>query len=333
MILIFTIQYDFSSTSIVQLLTLMGQKVVRINADDSVHKFEKIGIDGSIYFKNTVTNESINLSKVKSCWWRRTGISQSHFFNGEKEFNIHQSELTFLREKKIDYFFDEFISLKEYIFNSLYQTTPINLGKPLFNLNRLSVLDIARRNNLKVPNYEVITNGEQLIATRQSLGKSVTKAISNGVQWESEDSRFYTYTELIEEHFYEKNLNSTYFPSLITGLIEKELEIRTFYIDGSFFSMAIFSQSDKKTSIDFRKYTNNRNEPFNLPENIQENLKNIFAELQLNCGSVDLILDKNGDYIFLEINPVGQYAMTSLPCNYNLDRKIANYLLNGTIRN
>ncbi|WP_428228619.1 grasp-with-spasm system ATP-grasp peptide maturase [Flavobacterium sp.] len=333
MILIFTIQYDFSSTSIVQLLTLMGHSVVRINADDSVHKFERIGSDGSIYFKNTITNESINLSKVTACWWRRTGISQNHFFSGEKEFNINQSELTFLKEKKIDYFFDEFMSLKEYIFNSLYRTTEINLGKPLFNLNRLLVLDVARRNNLKVPDYEVIINGEQLLATKQSLGRSVTKAISNGVQWESENCRFYTYTELIEDDFYERSVNTNFFPSLVTGLIEKELEIRTFYIDGSFFSMAIFSQSDKKTSIDFRKYTNNRNEPYKLPFDVEEKLKNIFTDLELNCGSADLILDKNGEYIFLEINPVGQYAMTSLPCNYNLDKKIANYLINGNIRN
>lgn len=260
-------------------------------------------------------------------------IAQSHFFREEKEFNINQSQLAFLREKKVDYFFDEFISLKEYIFNSLYRTTEINLGKPLFNLNRLLVLDIARRNNLKIPDYEVVINGKQLLATKQSLGTSVTKAISNGVQWESENYRFYTYTELIEDSFYEKSVNATFFPSLVTRLIEKELEIRTFYIDGSFFSMAIFSQSDRKTSIDFRKYTNNRNEPYKLPTYIEEKLKSIFAELELNCGSADLILDKRGNYIFLEINPVGQYAMTSLPCNYNLDKKIANYLINGNIRN
>jgi ATP-GRASP peptide maturase of grasp-with-spasm system len=332
MILIFTIKYDFSSTSVVELLTSMGHNVVRINSDDSTHKFERIG-DGSIYFKNTITNKTINLSKVKSCWWRRTGIAENQFFNEKKENNIKHSQLQFLKKKNIDYFFDEYASLKEYIFNSVYRTTDINLGKPQFNLNRLLVLDMARRHKLKVPNYEVIVNGNQLRETKKSLGNSVTKAISNGVKWESKNYRFYTYTELLEDSFYEKSADDNFFPSLITGLVKKELEIRTFYIDGSFFSMAIFSQSDKQTSIDFRKYSNNRNEPYKLPAAIEENLKNLFDELELNCGSADFILDKNGNYIFLEINPVGQYAMTSIPCNYNLDRKIANYLINGNIRN
>ncbi|MBS7234127.1 grasp-with-spasm system ATP-grasp peptide maturase [Flavobacterium psychroterrae] len=332
MILIFTIKYDFSSTSVVQLLTSMGYEVVRINADDSTHKFERIS-DGSIYFKNTITNKTINLSKVTSCWWRRAGLAEHQFFNGNKEYNIDQEKLAFLREKKVDYFYDEYLSLKEYIFNSIYNSTVINLGRPQFNLNRLLVLDIARSNNLKVPDYELVVSGNQLFETKKTLGPSVTKAISNGVKWESENYRFYTYTELLEDSFYERNGNVTFFPSLITSLIEKELEIRTFYIDGSFFSMAIFSQSDKQTSIDFRKYSNNRNEPYKLPFEVEAKLENIFRELKLNCGSADLILDKNGEYIFLEINPVGQYAMTSIPCNYNLDRKIANYLINGNIRN
>ena len=58
----------------------------------------------------------------------------------------------------------------------------------------------------------------------------------------------------------------------------------------------------------------------------------VFAELNLNCGSVDMIVDKNGEYVFLEINPVGQYGMVNEPCNYNLDHLIANYLIHGRTR-
>jgi hypothetical protein len=31
--------------------------------------------------------------------------------------------------------------------------------------------------------------------------------------------------------------------------------------------------------------------------------------------------------VFLEVNPTGQYGMVSDPCNYYLDKKIAEYLI------
>ena len=31
--------------------------------------------------------------------------------------------------------------------------------------------------------------------------------------------------------------------------------------------------------------------------------------------------------VFLEVNPVGQFGMVSLPCNYQLEKRIAQYLI------
>jgi len=49
-------------------------------------------------------------------------------------------------------------------------------------------------------------------------------------------------------------------------------------------------------------------------------------KINLDNGSIDIIVDNNGKYYFLEINPVGQFGMVSIPCNYYLEKKIANYL-------
>ncbi|MDM1050110.1 hypothetical protein [Sphingobacterium hotanense] len=45
--------------------------------------------------------------------------------------------------------------------------------------------------------------------------------------------------------------------------------------------------------------------------------------LGFNTGSIDLILTPDGDYVFLEINPEGQFGMVSHPCNYFLEREMA----------
>ena len=58
-------------------------------------------------------------------------------------------------------------------------------------------------------------------------------------------------------------------------------------------------------------------------------LNKLYKKLDLNTGSTDFMVDKDGNYVFLEINPVGQFQMTSAPCNFNIEQKIANYLVYG----
>ena len=45
--------------------------------------------------------------------------------------------------------------------------------------------------------------------------------------------------------------------------------------------------------------------------------------LYLNFGSLDFIVDKNYNFYFLEINPVGQFGMTSTPNNYQIEKEVA----------
>jgi glutathione synthase/RimK-type ligase-like ATP-grasp enzyme len=119
------------------------------------------------------------------------------------------------------------------------------------------------------------------------------------------------------------------FPSLIQEYIEKEYEVRVFYLDGVCYSMAIFSQNDTQTSVDFRQYNRkkpNRNVPYHLPVSLQEKVEKIMTSLRLNTGSLDFIRSVNGEYFFLEINPAGQYGMMSQRCNYNLEKKVAEWL-------
>jgi len=93
--------------------------------------------------------------------------------------------------------------------------------------------------------------------------------------------------------------------------------------------MAIFSQKNNQTSIDFRKYDSqipNRTIPYKLPVWVEKQLTSLFHKLGLNTGSVDLILTPNEEYVFLEINPVGQFGMVSYPCNYYLEKEVAKLL-------
>jgi glutathione synthase/RimK-type ligase-like ATP-grasp enzyme len=133
--------------------------------------------------------------------------------------------------------------------------------------------------------------------------------------------------DFLESHSNEKISTSQMFQQMI----DKDIEIRAFYIDNEIYSMAIFSQDDATTSVDFRNYNNkypNRTVPYKLPDRMHNMVLKLFSKLKLSTGSVDLIKNTKGDYYFLEVNPVGQFLMVSDPCNYFLDKKVADYLIN-----
>jgi glutathione synthase/RimK-type ligase-like ATP-grasp enzyme len=113
-------------------------------------------------------------------------------------------------------------------------------------------------------------------------------------------------------------------------LVEKEYELRVFALAGELYAMAIFSQSDPQTRTDFRRYNRekpNRTVPFRLAPETAERIRRLLADLGLETGSLDLLQARDGRELFLEVNPVGQFGMVSKPCNYHLERKVAELLL------
>lgn len=92
--------------------------------------------------------------------------------------------------------------------------------------------------------------------------------------------------------------------------------------------MAITDISNNNTNIDFRKnYDHIRSIPFALPLDIEEKIKLLMSKLSLDYGAIDLILDQNDSLYFLEVNPYGQLEMVSAPCNYNIEKEIADILI------
>lgn len=335
MILIFTTDNELSTLEVAKRLKFFNKETYIINPQENIFKFSNINKHG-IYFYNIIEKKEINLLNASACWWRRTGLGIENFFDINSSYNNLVSDkhnLIEILKGKQGILNSEFIALKEYIFDRIYKTSNVNLGHPnLFGLNRLKILDLAKKHGFTIPYFEVLAN-TKYFANSDIDEKFVTKAIDNGIYHVVDEKSYYSYTELQQKSNY-INKEVSIFPSLVMNLIEKKFEIRTFYIDGYFYSMAIFSQTNKQTEVDFRKYSEtkpNRNEPFKLPKEIEEKLNNLFREIGLNTGSVDFIVDKNDNYVFLEINPVGQYGMTSEPCNYNLDDVIAKYLIYGTV--
>lgn len=322
MIILLSSEFDYSTNLVAKWLDSANQPFLRINKESSKYRLDSIG-NNKIYILNRDTNERINLLDAHSCWWRRNGISGilPTPFSDDKEL----SELLNVKIK------NEYNSLVDYIQITLYNKCRINLGTPSFNLNRLRILDLAGQAGLVIPEWIVTGSSRHILNYQQESQSVVTKAIDNGIYDEFKNKRYYTYTELLEPCFFSDENPMELFPSLITKTIKKKFEVRSFFLADKFYSMAIFSQQDESTIIDFRKGNgSSQTEPYQLPLLIENQLRTLFKRISLNSGSADFIVTDTNIHVFLEINPVGQFAMTSIPCNYNLHKKVANYLVYGT---
>lgn len=198
--------------------------------------------------------------------------------------------------------------------------------------SRLENLKIAHSIGMTIPRFYVVSSKHDVLAIigHNGFSKYVTKPISYPIKVKFGDSLYSAYTEIMTKEIFEL-LPEHFFPSLLMKKIEKVFEIRIFFLAGEFYKMAIWSQEDKQTAVDFRRYNfdkPNRTVPFKLPSHVQIRIEKLMECLNLNTGSIDMILDKYGRYVFLEVNPEGQFGMVSTPCNYYLHREIAKKLIN-----
>lgn len=195
--------------------------------------------------------------------------------------------------------------------------------------NKIYDLFLAQKVGLKTPDSLVTNIKKDLLSFFGQHKRIITKSLTVYPML-FYDNHVYSSNKTIivtQEHI--DHLDETFAISLFQEYTEKKIEIRIFYFEGRFFSMAIFSQNDPKTQIDFRNYNNenpNRNIPFKLPKKIEKKLKKIIKIKQLDSCSIDLIVTPENEFVFLEINPQGQFEWISYYCNYHIEKKIANHI-------
>lgn len=213
--------------------------------------------------------------------------------------------------------------------NIIFEVKKINQIPKLQSsyVNKLFNLYLAKSIGLLIPDSIVTNSIDEVQEFQRQYQKILTKPIFEAPTYQKDDKVFIFKNDLLNASKIEFS-DDIVFPSLIQRYIDKKYEIRSFYLFGKFYSMAIFSQNDKQTSIDFRNYNSkkpNRRVPYLLPVDIEEKLRTFMEKLDLNTGSFDIIKATDDKYYFLEVNPVGQFGMVSYPCNYFLEEKMINH--------
>lgn len=97
-------------------------------------------------------------------------------------------------------------------------------------------------------------------------------------------------------------------PCVLQEYIEKQFELRVTIIGHSVFTAHLDSQSNAGTSIDWRHYDVKMPvKEGSLPVDVERRCVRFMESYGLAFSTMDLIVTRTGDYIFLENNPNGQW--------------------------
>lgn len=314
-IVIFSEDMDPTTTLVMQWVLSLDFDVIRINKDDPNFQIVYLSTE---CVKIKTTYRSCLIKKGDVFWFRRAGAF-SVFYTGKKnEKDVNSETFCFLERQE---------AWRALIYWGL------RFGKCLDNpfkadVNKLDVLIKAEDLGIQIPAWILTGSRKELRLFAEKYDKIATKNFTT-LQYTHKKKA----VKILTGCLFPKDISNvpiSFSPMIFQQYIEKKYELRCFLLCNRLYSMAIFSQQDDKTRIDFRNYNTqnpNRCHPYQLPLAIEKKIIRLAHLLGLDTASFDILIDRNDNLYFLEVNPVGQFGMVSYPCNYNLEKKIAEHLV------
>jgi ATP-GRASP peptide maturase of grasp-with-spasm system len=323
MVIIISINGEISTNDVIRWLRKFNEKVIRINFGDFMNGNYNISVRMSNNnFLISFNGEEIDQDMLKnsSVWLRK--LSRFFSINDAKNLKEKMPGISPHIEKE----FNTFSNSLMYLLKDARFLCTVEAK----DLNKMDVLKLAKEAGLKIPDTILTNSKVELSEYLKEHGKCITKCITDGISIGLGDDDYYFLSTSLLSQENLKNIPDFFVPSIVQNYIEKEFEIRIFYLDGQFFSVAIFSQQREHTKIDFRMIDKDKQSvrmtPFELPEEIKSKIRQLMKKLNLNTGSIDMIYTPQKEYYFLEVNPAGQYMWVDYYGNYYIDKHIAKFL-------
>ena len=125
------------------------------------------------------------------------------------------------------------------------------------------------------------------------------------------------------------SITSVPYPLQIQERIDKQLDLRITIAGKQVFTCALYSQENPLTTLDSGKtlFENLRHESYQLPKEVENLCFELCRRNNLNHAAIDMALDKNGKYVFFELNPYGEYLWIEEKTGLPISEGMANLLM------
>ncbi|MBX9253670.1 MvdC family ATP-grasp ribosomal peptide maturase [Desmonostoc muscorum CCALA 125] len=199
--------------------------------------------------------------------------------------------------------------------------------------NKLRQLRVASEVGLVIPRTLVTNNAEQAREFFVEANKKMVTKLLRPLSYGMEASSFFMYTSVVKEQDLVDAETLRYCPAVFQEQIPKELELRAVYVNGNLFVGALNASEYAESTQDWRRGTKEvlTWHPYQLPDKLIRCLDAFMARFGLLFGAFDFIKTPSGEYVFLEINPTGEWGMLERDLDYSISGAIADALLSKNV--
>lgn len=320
-ILIVTGESDSTADLMVLHLGERGIPFERFHPQDlprDAHVTLRFGPDHPPIGRMTSFGETIDWSQIGSVWYRRP-----------EPFSLSGG----LGSEEREFAYHECVSVMQGAwrsFDAFWVNHPDRIrvaeSKPL-------QLTLAGRLGFTVPRTVFTNDPDEVRALWEECGGAIVyKTMTQGVLGRELQRSVYT-NRVGAEHLARADLLRNA-PGLFQEEIPKVADLRITVIGDRLFPVEIRSQTDPDARVDWRRGEVPRMEhvPCEVPDTVARACLALDRSLGLAYSAIDMVLTPDGRYVFLEINPSGQFGWIESVTGLPLIETLADLLVAGADR-
>lgn len=196
--------------------------------------------------------------------------------------------------------------------------------------SKLLQLKVAQDLGFSIPTTLVTTDpheaGEFLARTDRVVYKPLRQS-----RVEHQDSTMLLFTNVVRDSHASQLDAVKYAPCIFQEYVPKRFEVRITVFGKDVFAAEIHSQSEEDSVDDWRRSAPLAVpiHPHVLPADVEAKCIQLVRTLDLAFGAIDMILTPEGEYVFLEINPNGQWAWIEQRTGAAMSQSLVDLLLRG----
>ena len=188
-------------------------------------------------------------------------------------------------------------------------------------------LSLAADLGFDVPRTIITNDPQEIRQAFTEFESMVVKPVRTGyVTHEGQEFAIFT-SRVLEQHLEELE-TARWSPAIYQALIPKRFDLRVTLVGKKLFCAAIDSQSDPAALVDWRQTDNPRlpHHPISLPGSVRDKLFRMMDSLHLTFAAIDMIQTTRGEYVFLEVNPSGQWLWLDDMLQFGISDAVAHWL-------
>ena len=190
--------------------------------------------------------------------------------------------------------------------------------------NKILQLEAARACGWRIPRTVCTNNPSAVTATFERSDEVIYKPLT----WLATETGEVLFANVIPWSSFEAHANAIrVVPGIYQERIAKACEYRVTVVAGELFAVRIFSQARNDTKLDWRRNQFDvEYEVCTLPDQVGTAITQVMNDLDLVFGAFDLIEDPAGEFVFLEVNPAGNWLWLEQRLHIPISDRIASFL-------